>query len=97
MPPRGATCESRRNFLIQLSIPAAAAVLSSCHGGQGAEPMHAPVTPRVPVAEPEPPSPAVEAVRAFELPLGAEPAIVFRASPGSERGAPRDTHATLRR
>jgi hypothetical protein len=73
----------RRQFLATLALPAAASLLSGCHGGQGNEPVHAPVIQAVlPDAEgPDALPPPVRAVREFRLPPLASPAIVFRARP----------------
>jgi hypothetical protein len=73
----------RRQFLAALALPAAASLLPGCHGGQGDEPVHAPVIRAVsPDAEdPDSLPPPVRAVREFRLPPLTSPAIVFRARP----------------
>ena len=74
---------ARRGFLLTLAAPAAVALLAGCHGGQGDEPLHAPV--RVaPEPPPDPVPPSIARLRDFALPFGAQPAIVFRAHPESD-------------
>lgn len=71
---------SRRDLLRTLALPAAAAFVSACHGGQGSEPVHPPVTggDGKAVAAPEPISSPIARVREFAVPPGTAPAIVFR-------------------
>lgn len=67
----------RRKFLQSL----AAAVAAGCHGGQGTEPVHPPVTGSDSKGEatPEALAPPVARIRDFALAPGTAPAIVFRA------------------
>lgn len=79
---------SRRDLLQTLALPAAAAFVSGCHGGQGTEPVHPPVTggDGRTVAAPTPISPPIARVREFAIPPGAAPAIVFRVLDQRKRG-----------
>jgi len=79
---------SRRDFLRLL--PAAAAIAAGCHGGQGDEPLHAPVQDPMTrgVATPEAEPPVLKAVREFPIQPGTQPAIVFRAAIASTEARP---------
>ncbi len=78
---RGHGAMTRRDLLQTLAVPAAAALVSGCHGGQGPEPVHPPVAggDGKAVAAPEPLSPPIVRVREFPIPPGTAPAVVFRA------------------